>query len=350
MESIVIGLSPEGIKKRFEYNDTVYLLYDGKVVNPPFFNEIIITRDNLTPDDLKMIYNMLNMNGRIFFIPKYRYFYDKFCDDTSFAEQHFRGFQKKTNFQYIFEQPYRTVEFLVIGAQKAGTTALSLNISKHPDIYIDNNKDPRKSEIHFFDIYWKKGIEFYKKKFNYAKKRVGEKTPDLLYLSYTFPLIQSVNPFVKLIVVLRNPIERAYSSWKLVTKYFGETRSFKDAITDEIKNKLNENKTFYSAQTHYLQRGLYFKQLTELYKWFPKHNVLILVSENVKKNMSREYNKVYDFLNLPLLQNAKYDLEFESEDTSTIDEKIYNKLIKFYAKDVEKLEKLLDMQFDWFNH
>ena len=67
--------------------------------------------------------------------------------------------------------------------------------------YIDNNKDPRKSEIHFFDIYWKKGIDFYKKKFDYSKKIVGEKTPDLMYLTYTFPLIQSVNPYIKIIIV-----------------------------------------------------------------------------------------------------------------------------------------------------
>jgi hypothetical protein len=344
MQSIIIYNKnyPKDNKNIFKYNDKIYLLYDAKVINPPFFNKIIILHDNLDTNDLKMIYNMLNVNGSIYFIEKYTNFFNEYIKSNKFYV-----FQKKNNFQYIL-QYNRIVDFIIIGAQKSGTTALSLNISKHPDIFIDNNKDPRLSEIHFFDIYWKKGIEFYKKKFNYSKKIVGEKTPEILYLSYTFPLIQSINPYIKLIIILRNPIYRAFSGWKLVSKYFGETRSFDDAINDEIKNKLNENKTFYTAQTHYLQRGLYYQQIKELYKWFPKHNILILISEIVKQNMTAEYNKVYNFLNLKNV-DINYNLEFESDNKSEIDSKLYNKLIKFYSKDVQNLEKLLKIKTNWFN-
>jgi len=317
----------------YKYNKKIYELYDGKIINPPFFDKIIIQHNNLTEDELKMIYNMLNVNGTLELIEKYTFFFNK------------NKIIKKTNFQYILNYN-RVIEFIIAGTQKGGTTALSLNISKHPDIYIDNDKDPRKSEIHFFDIYWNRGINYYKNKFNYSKKLVGEKTPEIMYLPHVLPMIQSINPYIKIILILRNPIERAYSSWKLVTKYFNEIRSFEDAINDELKYKLKENKTFYTAMTHYLQRGLYYKQIKEILNWFPKHNILVLISEDVKKNMNKEYNKVYDFLNIKNIKE-KYSTEFESTDTSKIDSKLYKKLINFFIKDVKKLEKLLNIKTKW---
>jgi hypothetical protein len=236
-----------------------------------------------------------------------------------------------------------------MGSQKAGTTALSLNISQHPDIYIDNNKNPALSEVHFFDINFKKGIEWYKKKFNYSKKMVGEKTPELMYLDWTFPLIQAVNPYMKLIIILRNPILRAYSAWKHAKKNFNEKRSFEDSIKDTIKDKntLNQNKTFYTSQFHYLQRGLYYQQISELLKWFPKDNLLVLIQENVIEDMTREYNKVYNFLNLSDF-NGNYELEYVSDDKSTINPETYKKLIKYFKNDVDNLEKLLNIKVDWF--
>jgi len=233
-----------------------------------------------------------------------------------------------------------------MGTQKGGTTGLAYNISKHPDIYIDGNSDPFKSEIHYFDLKISNGINWYKKHFNYNKKMVGEKTPDLMYLDYTFPYIQAINPYIKIIIILRDPIERAFSSWKLVKQYFNETRTFEDAVNDEIKNKLNENITFNTGMTHYLQKGLYYKQIKNILKWFPLNNILILISEETKINMVSEYNKVYNFLNLDNYKGT-YDLQFISEDKTKIDTKIYNKLISFYKKDVNQLEKLLKKKLSW---
>ena len=311
----------------FLYNGKIYLLYDGKVINPPFFNKIIIATKIFKKDDLRMLFNMLLIGGSIVFTKSKKII------------------TKKSNIQYYFKN--RIVEFIIMGTQKGGTTALAINISKHPDIYIDSYKDPRKSEIHFFDIYWYKGLDYYKKKFDYSKKLVGEKTPDLMYLSHTFPLIQSINPYIKIIIILRNPIHRAYSHWKLIKKYFGEKRTFEDAIDDELKNRLKENKTFYTAQYHYLQRGLYYHQIKELLKWFPRQNILILFSEHVLQDMNSQYNKVYEFLNLKKM-DLNYEKVFESEDKSEINESLYNQLTKFYKKDVKKLSKLLDFKLNWF--
>lgn len=325
------------------YNDKIYLLYDGKVINPPFFNLIIIEHPDLNIDELKMIYNMCTTNGIIILLDKYKNF---FKNAIKFNNG-FSKITKKDNFLYIFNK-YRIVEFIIMGVQKGGTTALANNISHHPEIYIDPNPNPFKSEIHFFDINFKKGIEFYKKHFDYNKKIVGEKTPDLIYLDYTFPYIQSINPYLKIILILRNPIHRAISAWKLNKKYFNETNTFEEAIELELLTKQNENKTFYTAVTHYLQRGLYYKQIQELLKWFSKDNLLILFNDEVKGNMEKEYNRVYKFLNLePYTQ--EYKLVFESDQNNIdIDKKLLNKLKKFFKKDVRDLEKFVGKNLGWF--
>ena len=318
--------------------DNIGNLYNCRIVNPPFFKKIYIIHDELVEYDLKRIYNMCLIEGKIYFIPKYKYF---FHNNNNI-------FIKKNNNIYTFPQK-RIVEFIIMGVQRGGTTSLAHNLSKHQDIYLDKNIDPKISEVHFFDLNWKKGINWYKKKFNYKYKLVGEKTPDLINLEYTFPLIQSVNPYIKLILILRNPIERAYSAWKLNVKYFEEKRSFEEAIKYELKFKQIENETFFTIATNYLQRGLYYEQIVKLLKWFPKQNVLILISEIMKENPDKEYKKIYNFLNIEY-KKQNYDVTHVSDDTSIIDKKLYNNLIKYYKEDVLKLEKLINMNLHllWF--
>lgn len=318
-----------------------YNLYDGRYINPPFFDKIILFHPELKEEHLKMVYNMLKINGTILFIDKYKHFFSNGITKNN----NLWIKQKKDNFIYTFQNK-RIIEFIIIGAQKCGTTALSLNIGKHPNIYINMNKDPAVSEVHFFDIKWISGIEWYKKQFNYSKKCVGEKTPELLYLSNTFSNIQYINPYVKIIIILRNPVERAYSQWKHNIKNGYDNRLFEEACSDEIKNKLGENKTFWTAQRHYLQRGLYYKQIIELLKWFPIQNILILFQENVIKNMEAEYSKVYSFLNLEPF-SSNYKLEYVSNDKTKIDDETYKKLYNFFKKDILGLEKLLGIKTGW---
>jgi len=311
----------------------IYSLYNSHLHNPPFFKKIIIQTNNLTHDDLKKIYNMCLLHGSIHFPNSYHHFFNSSNMIT-----------KKNNFIYTFPKK-RIIEFIIMGVQKGGTTSLSLNISKHPNIFMNNNPDPRISEVHFFDLNWQKGIEWYKKQFNYTYKLVGDKTPSLLYLPSTFPLIQSVNPFVKLLIILRNPVERAFSAWKMNKKNKTEHRSFEAAILYELKNLKHINRTFYTISNQYISRGLYYQQIKELEKWFPKQNILILISEKVKEDMTNQYDQVYQFLNLPSF-HANYQLEHVSNNQK-IPNKLYKKLLDYYKKDIEKLEKHLRIKTNW---
>ncbi len=330
--------------KTFLYNGNINNLYKGQIINPPFFEEIKIINNRLNENDIYMLLNMIYINGNIYMSSNYKIIIEKYKDNFTIKKDKDNIILTKKNNHIISIKP-KIIDFIIMGTQKGGTTALATNISNHPDIYINGNRDPLESEIHFFDLYWDKGIEWYKKKFDYSKKIIGEKTPNLMYLYNTFPLIQSINPFVKIIIILRDPIERAYSAWKMHRKRF-QTKDFMDAINDELDNKIGENRTFYTSKTHYLQRGLYYEQIQELLKWFNKDNILILISEEIKDNMTEYYNKVYNFLNLKNI-DMKYTLEHISDKEDKINNNDYNKLIYYFKDDFKKLEKLLNRKIDW---
>ena len=125
------------------HKDKIYLIYDAKVSSPPFFKLIVILKP-LTDNDIKMAYNMLLVGGKLLFSENLlEYFLNLRLKHSQFEfslkEDKYITIIKKNNFQFIFEA-HRTVEFIIIGAQKGGTTSLSLNISKQPDIYINKNE------------------------------------------------------------------------------------------------------------------------------------------------------------------------------------------------------------------
>lgn len=325
-------------------NRSLVDIYNGKIINPPIFDKIIYLIDKLDINKLKMLYNMLNYSGRLF-IKILSINIVKELNIKHKTNKTYIIIKRKDNIQYVLKE-FRVVEFIIIGVQKGGTTALAYNISKHPDIYINNNKNPSISEVHFFDINWKNGIDYYKNLFDYSKKIVGEKTPNLLYLKYVYPLIQAVNPFVKLIICLRNPITRAYSHWRMIKNKYKDIKSFEEEIQFEIDYTLDENITAYTASRHFIKRGFYYEQLIELFKWFPRHNILILFQEELLKSTTDYYNKVFDFLNVGNVQ-TKNEIVYETENKEYINPLIYNKLKAIYKDSTERLEQLLNIKTGW---
>jgi len=316
--------------------------YNCKTVHKPFFKKIIIIDKGINDYDLKRIYNMCLVNGIIYFKNEYKKFFSNITNISQSKMNEFFCCTKPDNKIFIFPAR-RSVDFIIVGVQRAGTTSMSHNLSKHPDLFIDPEKDPRKSEIHFFDLNWSRGLDWYKRKFDYKYKMVGEKTPDLFSLEHTFPLIQRVNPYVKLIVILKNPILRAYSSWKMVSNYFNETRSFEECVMNERPIK---NKTFHTMVKQYLQRGLYYKQLKRLKRWFPKQNILILFDTDMESQPNIEYKKIYEFLGVKNIK-GNYEYIHKSNDKTTMTKELYNSLIPYFEKDVGKLEQHLKIDLNW---
>jgi hypothetical protein len=329
----------------------IYKVHAGHVYNPPFFDYIIIEK-KITFDDIKMAWNMILQGGTII-IPnkglnnKNKIEIEIFKNNIVKNTKDYIHIKKPKNTFKVFQFPkYRILDFIIAGTMKGGTTAAITNFNKHPDISMVEK------EIHYFDKKenYQKGVEWYKKHFNYNKKMVGDKAPDVMYQTSCLELLQIVNPHIKIILFLRNPIDRAYSHWKMSRDLFRNMRSFEDCIEDEIENRWNENRTYNVAfWYHFVQRGLYYQQIIEILKYFPKSNIHILITENVKNNMDKEYQSVFKFLDLPEYHNTFVE-EFSSKSKDLIDTSspIYKKLKKIYEPDVKLLEKFIGYKTGWW--
>ncbi len=180
-------------------------------------------------------------------------------------------------------------DFIGIGAQKAGTTWLYKQLSKHPEVSMGKCK-----EINFFNdrysLYthhpiknYKKGIKWYIEQLAPEEGKVnGDISPNYLWDEKAAKRIHKHFPDVKIIVMLRDPIERAYSHFLHANKHFDVGRDFKEAI------KHNE----------FLERGLYFKQLSRYYDLFPRENILVILFSEIRENPEKTLHKVEKFLNI----------------------------------------------------
>lgn len=196
------------------------------------------------------------------------------------------------------------LDFLIIGAMRSGTTTLHELLKQHPHIALPPGK-----EVPFFndDYYYKKGLDWYiESNFTHAtsKQQLGTITPQYMFSPDGFPTQQTVDrikhhlPNVKLIAVLRHPIERAYSNYQLVKRRSLETRSFEEAMNDILissKESLLHNP---KVSDLYLLRSMYGEQLAPYYKEFSKDQILIIFTDELKNEPKETFRRIVKFINV----------------------------------------------------
>jgi len=252
--------------------------------------------------------------------------------------------------------------FIIIGAQRCGTTSLYDYLSNHPQIIPSPVK-----ELFYFDDYYTRSINWYKSFFPTEKQKeklerdlvarviTGEASPSYFFHPYAAKRIKETLPQVKLILVLRDPIERAYSHYNHIRRLNREPLSFEEALAKEVERitpdieKLAKDE-FYKADQRrdysYLTRGYYAKQLTEWYKYFPKEQLLVVQSEEFYRETPRVYNEIVEYLGLnsytlPVFE-AKNALKYAKMAPETKE-----KLKAYFAPKNEELYELLGKRFDW---
>lgn len=191
--------------------------------------------------------------------------------------------------------------FLIIGAQKAGTTWLHRNLQEHPSVFMPEY------EVHFFHKTknFAKGISWYEKHFHLADnvKVVGESSPDYLWVNHTVDdpeILSKVHlnihetlPNTKLIVTLRNPVDRAISS----INHFVRKEVISPLIS--IDELLIGNKKNLAERYGVIERGNYYKQLKAYYEYFDREQVLVLIfEEDIIKNPALGLEKICNFLGI----------------------------------------------------
>jgi hypothetical protein len=193
----------------------------------------------------------------------------------------------------------RMVDFILCGAQKAGTSALAAYLREHPGIFM-----PAGKEVHFFDNDYhfrtgKADYSAYHAEFTPARhhQRVGEATPIYMYWRGAVDRIWQYNPSLKLIVVLRNPIERAFSHWNMERSRGWERLSFWEALhCEETRHQraLPQQDRVFS----YVGRGYYSEQLSRIWARFPVEQVLVLKSDALRHQPMETVRRVCAFLEL----------------------------------------------------
>jgi len=180
----------------------------------------------------------------------------------------------------------RNPDFLIVGAMKAGTTTLVKLLKKSEDIFIPNQ------ELHYFDKHFNEPFDSYLKHFPKDRTVAGEKTATYSYDPDVPKRIFNVLPNIKLIWILRDPIERAYSNYWHAYKKGGELQSFEEVIRHDQKRY---EKNIFKA---YLKRSKYIEQIERFLNFFELDQMHFLLLEELKKNQSKELKKLSDFLDI----------------------------------------------------
>jgi hypothetical protein len=190
------------------------------------------------------------------------------------------------------------VGFLIAGVQKAGTSTLFQLLRQQAEIGMSTTK-----EIHFFDddtVNWAKpAYDRYHRYFAIepGKAIFGEATPIYIFWPNALERIKAYNPEIKLILLFRDPIDRAYSAWCHQTRKGRENLSFAEAIRDG-RRRVSDGSDFSSRHFSYVERGLYALQLGRAFTQFPRTNVLSLDSRQLVAGPSCLLQSVSEFLGL----------------------------------------------------
>ena len=200
-------------------------------------------------------------------------------------------------------------DFLIIGEKKCGTSYLYYLLGQHPLVQPAASK-----ELHFFDVHFDEGIEWYRRCFPQPRRKdgrrtiTGEATP---YMSHPFApkRVAEVVPEARLIALLRNPVDRAYSDYQQMVRKGRETRMFEEIIGVAAKvrspsaggktPKRKDRGDLGDARRRYLSRSVYVDQLLRWSEFFPREQMLVLKSEDFFENPQQTLEVVFNFLDLP---------------------------------------------------
>ncbi len=244
--------------------------------------------------------------------------------------------------------------FIIIGVQKGGTNSLYNYLCQHPKILAATQK-----EIHFFTLNYDKGLEWYQTQFpanaDGQQFLSGEGSPYYLFHPLVPQRLYEAFPETKLIVLLRDPVDRAISHYYWEVRIGCEPLSLEEAIAQEPQRLQGETEKILADGTYfsfnhqhysYLARGIYVDQLQHWMKFFPKEQFLILKSEDLYSNSAEIVNQVCDFLKVPHHQLSSYET-YNANSYPKVDANIRNQLKAYFQPFNQRLYDLINQDLGW---
>src|ERR671923_1674427 len=187
--------------------------------------------------------------------------------------------------------------FFIVGAQRAGTTSLYHYLKKIPGVYMSRVKEPS----YFAPNYIRRdpgrflrGKEEYLSLFENASgyTAVGEASPMYLWDPDAPKLIHRTVPHARIIMILRDPVERAYSNYLMFTKYSGTKSSFYDELMQDYKSQ----EKLFGRSKLYIEFGMYYEQVKRYFDIFGREQVKVLIFEEFVQRPAQSVNEVLAFL------------------------------------------------------
>jgi Sulfotransferase domain len=249
-------------------------------------------------------------------------------------------------------------DFLILGTEKGGTSTLYWALCQHPLV-----EPATKKEVHFFDSrrWFDKGVGWYQSQFpapppsgNGRKAIAGEASPYYLLHPHVPRRASTTVPDAKLIALLRNPVDRAYSAYRHKVRRGQETLSFEDALaaeeertSDELEKMLADDS--YRSRAYplysYQARGIYVDQIKRWHEHFDPDQLLVLKSENYFVDPKGTIGRVHEFLGLP-----KSDVVIErrkKQPYQPMDSTTRRRLEAYFEPHNQRLYDYLDVDFGW---
>jgi hypothetical protein len=268
----------------------------------------------------------------------------------------------KRVYRYLTAAHRRLPDYIIAGAAKAGTTSLWWYLAEHPQV-----ERPMTKEVGFFDVNFHRGLNWYRMHFPLDDEasspdraelptQTGESTPYYIFHPLAPERIAATLPEVKIILLLRNPVDRAFSHYQLKLKRRQETLSFEQAIEAEAERlageqeKIISDPRYYSAahdRYSYLARGIYLEQIRRWQQHFPPQQLLILESGELFRKTADVYRRVLEFLGLSAWRPQEFGNRYPGEYSETMDPATRRQLVKYFAPHNEQLYAHLGTRFNW---
>lgn len=253
-------------------------------------------------------------------------------------------------------------DFLILGTQKGGTTFLYYLLNQHPFV-----EAAAKKEINYFDVNFSEGENWYRSHFpaltwKDARKVVsGEASPYYLYHPHAARRAARMVPEARLVALLRNPVERAYSEYHHRLREGRETLGLEQAVDAEEERLYGEREKMlanedYVSPNHrkfsYLSRGIYIDQIQEWHRYFGRDQLLILKSEAFLKDPTGIFDKTSKFLGLPDWKPTEEEIASGSPtrhqgNYPPMAAETRRRLEKFFEPHNQRLYEYLGVDFGW---
>jgi hypothetical protein len=243
---------------------------------------------------------------------------------------------------------------VIVGAQKAGTTQLYSYLVKHPCVFGGAEK-----EMHYFSKQPHRSVAWYRSRFPLRRRvaarggHVLEASPSYFPMPSALRQMQSVLPEARVIVLLRDPVSRAFSHYQHSKTRHLESRSFEQAVAEELRDEVFPAKRGVALAREarpmlgYVGRGYYALQLELLFALYPRDRVLVIDSASLFADTSATCQRVFSFLGLDSFEVRPSKIYNRGYYVEKIDPRVADQLRKHYRPYDDLLGDVVGQPFQW---